>query len=230
MPHAKIKRPSTASKAILIDVYNLFYKIYGPQHWWPAKTRIEVAIGAILTQNTSWSNVEKAILNLKRKGLISADSLHKASLDLISRLIVPCGYYNIKAERLKNFIAFLYDRYKGDIALMKRNTPDITRKELLSVKGIGPETADSILLYALDKPVFVVDAYTRRIAECLGIAKSSHDYSTIQSVFMNSLPKNARVYNEYHALIVRHAKDICKKMPLCSRCILHKLKRGKNGS
>jgi endonuclease III related protein len=229
MSHSKTRHPSDTKKSIVIDVYNLFYKIYGPQRWWPARTRLEVAIGAILTQNTSWSNVEKAISNLKRQKLITADRLRKASLDSISSLIVPSGYYNIKAERLKNFIDFLYDRYKGDIALMKRKGCDDLRKELLSVKGIGPETADSILLYGLDKPVFVVDAYTRRIAECLGIAKSNHDYSAIQSVFMDSLPENASVFNEYHALIVRHAKDICKKRPLCSRCILHKLKRSKNG-
>ena len=229
MQHSKKRlssRPGT--KRLIANIYNLLYKTHGPQGWWPASTPFEVAIGAILTQNTSWSNVEKAILNLKKKKLLSSDRLHKTSLRSVAKAIRPCGYYNIKAGTLKNFIRFLFANYKGKIENMRSKTLTILRDELLAINGIGPETCDSILLYALNKPVFVVDAYTRRITECLSLTKKSHDYDFIQSIFTDSLPGEASLFNEYHALIVCHAKKVCKKKPECDKCVLRKLKRSLN--
>ena len=229
MQHSKKRlssRPGT--KRLIANIYNLLYKTHGPQGWWPASTPFEVAIGAILTQNTSWSNVEKAILNLKKKKLLSSDRLHKTSLRSVAKAIRPCGYYNIKAGTLKNFIRFLFANYKGKIENMRSKTLTILRDELLAINGIGPETCDSILLYALNKPVFVVDAYTRRITECLSLTKKSHDYDFIQSIFTDSLPGDASLFNEYHALIVCHAKKVCKKKSECDKCVLRKLKRSLN--
>jgi len=231
MPHSK-KRLSLKpnKKPIITTMYNILYKTYGPQGWWPASTPFEVVVGAILTQNTSWSNVEKAMLNLKIKKLLTPDHLRKASLKILAKAIRPCGYYNIKAGRLKNFIYFLFANYKGRIANMRPKAPGALRDELLAVNGIGPETCDSILLYALNKPVFVVDAYTRRIAECLNLAEKSHDYDSIQSMFADSLPRDASLFNEYHALIVCHAKNVCRKKPECGKCVLRKLKRSSDAS
>jgi endonuclease III related protein len=217
--------PAKNKKSTILYTYSLLYKSYGAQYWWPARSPFEVAVGAILTQNTNWSNVEKAIVNLKKKKLLTSGMLYKTNTRSIAEAIRPSGYYNIKAQRLKRFVDFLHEKYKGDISLMKPSRRDMLRKELLDVNGIGPETADSILLYALKKPVFVVDAYTRRIAECLGLAARGDDYSYIQAVFMKNLPGSVEIFNEYHALIVRHAKDVCRRKPACARCILRKLKR-----
>jgi endonuclease III related protein len=226
MPHFKNSISSKPGLSpIILNTYNLLYKIYGPQGWWPASTPFEVAVGAILTQNTSWSNVEKAIKGLKNKKLLSPLKLQKAPIESIASAIKPCGYYNIKAKRLKNFLCFLFERYHGRIENMRHKRAALLRKELLSVNGIGPETCDSILLYALNKPVFVVDAYTRRIAECLKISEKTHDYDFVQSVFTRSLPHDSMLFNEYHALIVRHAKSVCKKKPECRICVLHGLKK-----
>jgi endonuclease III related protein len=226
MPHLKNPislRPGPSP--IILNTYNLLYKIYGPQGWWPASTPFEVVVGAILTQNTSWSNVEKAIKGLKNKRLLTPVKLQKAPLKAIAGAIRPCGYYNIKAKRLKSFVCFLFGNYHGRIENMRQEGTALLRKELLSVNGIGPETCDSILLYALGKPVFVVDAYTRRIAECLSLSEKTHDYDIVQSVFTRSLPRDFRLFNEYHALIVRHAKSVCKKKPECKICVLHGLKK-----
>ena len=231
MPYSKkllSLRPN--KRSLITKTYSLLYKTHGPQGWWPASTAFEVAIGAILTQNTSWLNVEKAIQNLKKKKLLSPDRLHKASLKILANAIRPCGYYNIKARRLKNFIRFLFANYKGKIENMKSELPAILHNKLLAINGIGPETCDSILLYALNNPVFVVDAYTRRIAECLNLAERSDDYDFIQSIFTDILPEDASLFNEYHALIVCHAKYVCKKKPECGICVLHKLKRSLNVS
>ncbi len=217
--------PAKNKKSTILYTYSLLYKAYGSQYWWPARSPFEVAVGAILTQNTNWSNVEKAIVNLKKKKLLTSGMLFKTNTRPIAEAIRPSGYYNIKAQRLKCFVDFLHEKYKGNISLMKPSRRDMLREELLDVNGIGPETADSILLYALKKPVFVVDAYTRRITECLGLTVRGDDYSDIQAVFMKNLPESVEIFNEYHALIVRHAKDVCRKKPACARCILRKLKR-----
>jgi endonuclease III related protein len=216
-------RPGTSS--LIKKIYNLLYKAYGPQGWWPASSPFEVAVGTILTQNTSWSNVEKAITNLKDKRLLRPDRIHRASLRSLAAAIRPSGYYNIKALRLKNLARFILADFKGKIGNMGSVPQEILRTRLLEINGIGPETCDSILLYALNKPVFVIDAYTRRITECLYPAAKGHDYNYVQSIFTRSLPADAGLFNEYHALIVCHAKNVCRNKPQCERCILRKLKR-----
>jgi len=208
----------------LFEVYNLLYKFYGPRHWWPAEDDFEVAIGAILTQNTNWSNVEKAICNLKRESLLSPDRLRSTTLKKLAKTIRPSGYFNLKARRIKSFIEYLYSRLGGSLKPMRRRRLDSLREELLLVSGIGPETADSILLYAIKKPVFVIDAYTRRITSCLNLINPNSTYHDMQSFFMKNLPQKTALYNEYHALIVEHGKCYCRPKPRCSECILRCLK------
>lgn len=205
----------------LISIYRRLYSCFGPQGWWPGKTSFEVAIGAILTQNTAWTNVEKAIKNLKRRNLLSPRGIRKISSRQLSSLIRPSGYYNIKTKRLKNFLNFLFSKYSGNLRSMLKEDTYKLREELLGVKGIGQETADSILLYALNKPIFVVDAYTKKILLCLGLINPDATYSQIQDYLMNNLPKpkSNRLFNEFHALFVRLGKDFCRKS-LCQFCAL----------
>ncbi|MFA5156534.1 MAG: endonuclease III domain-containing protein [Candidatus Omnitrophota bacterium] len=203
----------------LNSIYNKLYKAFGPQKWWPAETAFEVMVGAILTQNTSWTNVEKAIASLKKHKALDSRKLRRLSHKQLSRLIKPAGYYNIKAKRLKNFLDFLFGAYKADIRKMSAVDTDILRGQLLSVNGIGPETADSILLYALNKPVFVVDAYTKRIIGRHKLIKESSGYDEVQKLFMSGLKKEEKIFNEYHALLVKLAKDFClKSKPKCEKC------------
>jgi len=202
-------------------IYKILDREFGPQHWWPGETPFEVMVGAILTQNTAWKNVEKAINNLKEQELLSPEKIYNTPTEEIAKVIKPSGFFNIKAKRLKSFISFFIEAYGGNIENMKRDKN--IRKKLLSVPGIGKETADSILLYALDIPVFVVDAYTKRMLLRHNIIKDGADYDEIQSIFTNTLPKNVRIYNEYHALIVRLGKEYCKKNPLCDNCPLNVL-------
>lgn len=205
----------------LLRIYDKLYSFYGPQHWWPADTPLEVIVGAILTQNTSWSNVEKAIEFLKEEGLLKSfrKILHIDEKDL-SALIRPSGYHNIKSRRLKNFLHFVHKKYGSDLKRMARRKTEALREELLAINGIGPETCDSILLYAFNKPVFVVDAYTRRILSRHNILDEKCGYDDVQRLFMSNLPGNTALYNEYHALIVRTAKDFCRKMRCCAGCPL----------
>jgi endonuclease-3 related protein len=203
--------------------FKLLYNTYGPQYWWPADSTFEVMVGAILTQNTNWTNVEKAISNLKAAGLLSPHTLYKLPIERLSEFIRPAGYYNIKAERLRAFLEYLHHRWCGDIERMKKEDTETLRKELLQVKGIGPETADSILLYAFNRPVFVVDAYTKRILQRHGIVGEDAKYSEIQDLFQSSLPRDPQLFNEYHALLVAVGKNHCKRKPLCSRCPLGSL-------
>ena len=202
----------------LLTLYNRLYETFGPQHWWPAKTDFEVIVGAILTQNTAWPNVEKAIKNLDGEGLLSARSLKGVKKKRLARLIRPSGYYNIKADRLKNFTDFLFKRYNGSLKRMFAQDVSLLRDELLKVKGIGKETADSILLYAGRKPVFVVDSYTRRILSRHNMVAADGDYDEIQRLFADNLPSDSSLFAEYHALLVRLAKDACNKKPKCSTC------------
>ena len=208
------------SKAVLRALYARLFRAFGPQQWWPGETPFEVIIGAILTQNTNWGNVEKAIFNLKSKKLLSPRALNKITYAELSALIKPAGYFNVKAKRLKSFIAFLYKEYKGDLTKMAAEDHAQLRKKLLGVNGIGPETADSILLYAFGKPVFVVDAYTKRVLYRHNMAGLKDDYHAIQEKFMKALGADVRTFNEYHALIVRLGKDYCKPNPKCTNCIL----------
>jgi len=207
-------------KEKLLTVYKALYKYSGPQKWWPAKTRFEVIVGAILTQNTAWANVEKAINNLRKARLLLPGKIRQIDNKSLAASIRPAGYYNIKAKRLKNFVSFLYSQYGGSIGKLYRENTDKLRRALLSVNGIGPETCDSIMLYALGKKVFVVDAYTKRVFSRHNFFKESDDYHFIQKYFMDNLPKSKRLYNEYHALIVRLAKEFCRTKPHCKDCPL----------
>lgn len=210
----------------LLQVYNRLYSSLGPQHWWPAETPFEVMIGAILTQNTNWANVEKAIRNLKRNKLLYPQGIHRASNNRLALLIKPAGYFNVKTRRLKSFLKYFIGTYQADIKKMSAVNWVKLREELLSVNGIGPETADSILLYAFNKPVFVVDAYTRRIFLRHGYIKQGSSYDNVQNFFMSRLEPNAKLFNEYHALIVKTAKEFClKNNPRCGLCPLSKLRK-----
>ncbi len=201
--------------------FNTLYEFYGPQEWWPADSRFEVIIGAILTQNTAWTNVEKAITNLKKaKMLSSPKALRGLDSKKLSTLIRSAGYHNVKSRRLKNFLDFLYQEYGGSLKKMARQSTGILRKELLSVNGIGPETCDSILLYAFNRPVFVIDAYTRRVFARHKFFHEKIGYDEAQRFFMIQLPEDKTLFNEFHALIVRLAKDFCRTKPSCLGCPL----------
>ncbi len=213
------------NKGAFRDVYKKLYSAFGPQHWWPGDTQFEVIVGAILTQNTAWTNVEKAIANLKDAGALeSAADMIKLRTGTLAKLIKPAGYYNIKAKRIRNFLRFLERGYGSDIkALESLDTPAL-RNELLSVNGIGPETCDSILLYAFGRPVFVVDAYTKRVFSRHGFFDEDLGYAEVQSIFTENLRRETAVFNEYHALIVRLAKEFCRARPKCGSCPLNALK------
>ena len=204
-------------------IYRKLYSHFGAQYWWPAKSRFEVIVGAILTQNTNWQDVEKAIKNLKKAKALNAQKLHRMPKEKIARLIRPSGFFNIKSGRLKEFLRFFFENYNGDIRRLIKQDKQILREQLLSVKGIGPETADSILLYALDKPVFVVDAYTRRVLARHKIIAQDADYDEVQNLFSKNLKIEVKLFNEYHALIVRLAKVYClKNNPKCDLCPVKK--------
>jgi len=203
-----------------MDVYNRLFSYFGPQYWWPGDTPFEVMVGAILTQNTNWGNVEKAITNLKNSDSLDPEIIHRMRKDRLASLIRPAGYFNIKTARLKSFIAFFMNHYDGTVTRMKRSDAQTVRNELLAVHGIGPETADSILLYALDKPVFVIDAYTKRVLSRHGILPFELSYDEFQSLFHAHLPADRTLFNEYHALFVRVGKEFCKPKPRCEGCPL----------
>ena len=207
------------SKRLLLRAYKVLYQAYGPRRWWPADSALEVIVGAILTQNTSWPNVEKAIVNLKKKGVLSAKALHSITLKRLAVYIRPCGYYNIKAKRLKNFIDFFLLNYSGNISLMKERRRGTLRKELLCIKGIGPETADSILLYALAMPSFVVDSYAIRVLSRLGVG-AGRGYDSMKKSFEDALSNDVAKLAKAHALVVIHCKTRCKRSPDCNGCPL----------
>ena len=211
----------------LLNVYNILLKDYGPQNWWPATKqgrikpeytggpkndtqKLEVCIGAILTQNTSWKNVEKAIANLNSENLIGIVKLQKIKTEKLEKLIRPSGFFKQKAECMKGFVEFASDKIFSEF----------TRQDLLKLKGVGPETADSILLYACNKPTFVVDAYTKHVFSRLGLIKSGQ-YDQVKKHFQDNLPQDVKLYQEFHALIVEHAKRFCKKEPECGHCPLN---------
>ncbi len=202
-------------------IYQRLLDHYGPQHWWPAKEPFEVIIGAILTQSTAWTNVEKAIDNLKAAGALTPESLRRLPQDELAGLIYPCGYYNVKARRLKAFAQWLGEQYDGDLDKIFASNISHLRQQLLTIYGIGEETADSIILYAAGKPAFVIDAYTRRIINRTGLAPHNNVYSAFQALFMDNLPADASLFNEYHALLVRLAKDVCRTHPRCQQCCLN---------
>lgn len=218
-------RGNRAFRRDLLKIYRRLLVFFGPQRWWPGDTPFEVMVGAILTQNTAWSNVEKAINNLKRAGALSSPvAMDRVTVGRLALLIKSAGYYNIKSQRLKNFLSFLRSGYGHNLrALSEVGTPRL-RQDLLSVNGIGPETADSMLLYALGRTIFVIDAYTRRIFSRHHIIDKESSYDELQAVFMDSLPRDKKLYNEYHALIVRLGKEYCRAKPRCGGCPLGSLK------
>ncbi len=211
----------TTSRRELMQVYRRLYRHYGELNWWPGESPLEISVGAILTQNTAWTNVEKAIESLKKTRSLSAKVLNRLSHGRLARLIKPAGYFNVKARRLKNFISYLQDRYQGSLAKMFHQETGRLRTELLSINGTGPETADSILLYAGQKPVFVIDAYTKRILSRHGVMSYEKSYDEFQNLFMKHLSPDVSLYNQYHAMIVNVGKDFCRKRPLCHSCPLN---------
>jgi endonuclease-3 related protein len=206
----------------LLMIHKKLYRCFGPQNWWPGDTPFEIAVGAVLTQNTNWGNVEKAIQNLKKQGVLSSRGIHGLSVKELALLIKPAGYFNVKAKRLRSFLDFLMNEYHGRMENMAREDLTQLRPKLLGIHGIGPETADSILLYALEKPIFVIDAYTKRILSRHGIMASDRSYAEFQELFQASLKRDLHLYNEYHALFVRVGKTFCRRTnPLCEKCPLH---------
>jgi len=204
----------------LAVIYQKLNDHFGDLKWWPGETPFEISVGAILTQNTSWKNVEKAIRRLKAAEMLTPGRLFHESEELIAELIRPSGYYRIKAKRLKSFLNFLYDEYGGSMEKMFGSDLWDLREQLLSVHGIGEETADSIMLYGGHKDIFVVDAYTRRIMERAGLVQKDWTYGRIQKLFMENLPQERTVYNQYHALLVNTGKHYCKRDPQCDECPL----------
>jgi endonuclease III related protein len=206
---------------VVKEVFEKLYNHFGPQKWWPAETPFEVIIGAILTQSINWKNAEKAIINLKNNNLLSPEALRNINKDKLALHIKSTGYYNIKAEKVKAFVEFLFDRYNGNLNYMFKTQLFKLREELLMVYGIGPETADSILLYAGQYSIFVIDAYTKRIFSRVGIVKVDVEYKELQKKIMDVLETNQKLYNEYHALLVVLGKEYCfKKRPKCDTCPL----------
>ena len=206
----------------LTEIYQLLFDRFGPQHWWPGQSQFEIITGAILTQNTSWANVEKAITNLKSAGCLTPEKLYHLDISQLADFIRPAGYYNIKTKRLKNFINWLFDNYDGKPANLETVDTGQLRAELLAIKGIGYETADSILLYAFDRPVFVVDAYTARIAFRHQLIDPEANYEQLRELFQSNLPEDVKFFNEYHALLVRVGKEFCKPKARCPGCPLEK--------
>ena len=217
-------------------IYDKLHSNFGPQHWWPvtknneitpkyhkniklnSKQKLEICFGAILTQNTNWKNVEKAIINLNKNNLIDIKKIIRINNEELGQIIKSSGYFNQKAKKLKNFCSFLLKNYNGNLDLFFKNDINFLRNELLSINGIGPETADSIILYAAKKPAFVIDAYTKRIFSRVFNTKKELEYSELQNLFMNNLENHEKLFNDYHALLVELGKNICKTKPLCQKC------------
>jgi len=210
---------------MLLKIYNQLLEFFGPQYWWPItgtdNPKFEIIVGAILTQQTSWNNVEKAINNLKNHNLLEPKKLYNLSVSKLEKIIRPCGFFKVKAKRLRSFLKFFIENYDGDVEKIFQNPLEKLREILLSVHGVGPETCDSIILYAGKKPIFVVDAYTLRLCERYPIIKSKN-YEEVREFFEKNLPKDVNLFKEFHALIVELGKNYCKTKPLCEKCPLNK--------
>jgi endonuclease-3 related protein len=204
----------------LAAVYRALLGEFGPQHWWPGRTRLEICVGAILTQNTAWTNVERAIRNLRRARALHLTTLHTAPLPQLAAWIRPAGCFNVKARRLRAFTGLVADRFGGKLDKLLALPAAELRPTLLAVHGIGPETADSIVLYAAQQPVFVVDAYARRFLHRHGWVGPRATYAAVAELFTARLPPDAQLFNEYHALIVALGKNYCRPRPLCDKCPL----------
>jgi endonuclease-3 related protein len=208
------------SRRRLTSVYARLLAAHRPQHWWPADSPFEVMVGAVLTQNAAWTNVERALANLKRRHRFSPKGILELNEQQLADCLRPSGYFNIKARRLRNFCEWY--RNAGGLRRLRQCDTASLRHQLLSVNGIGPETADDMLLYAFDRPVFVIDAYTRRLFSRLGLISGDEGYETLRHAFERALGPDTKVFNEYHALIVRHAKVSCRVRPLCPECKLRR--------
>lgn len=207
-------------KKTLREFYTCMEAHYGPTGWWPGDTPFEIAVGAVLTQNTAWTNVERAIDNLKSEKLLTARAIVECPLDRLETALTPSGYFRVKARRLRSFCEYLLTRYGGSMRRMQRQPLGSLRPELLDVHGVGPETADDILLYACGKLVFVVDAYTRRIFSRHGIVAPNIAYEDLRRFFEKNVEPDLHLYSEYHALIVYVGKDYCRRTPRCAECPL----------
>lgn len=222
-PVRAVLAPAPGARELLAQFYDTLFGGLGPQHWWPGRTRFEIIVGAILTQSTAWVNVEKAIANLRRERLLTPLALERVSLAKLARLVRPSGYFRQKARKLKAFVQFLRREYGGSLARMFATPTAELRETLLSVHGIGPETADSILLYAGEHPVFVVDAYTKRVLTRHGLVGERAGYDEMRALFEANLPRDTRLFNEYHALLVHAGKTWCRpRDPRCDSCPLGK--------
>jgi endonuclease III related protein len=210
----------SASKQRLLDLYRQLFDAFGPQGWWPGETPFEVALGAILTQNTNWLNVSRVIAALKAQGDLDPHRLGEMPEAELAQRFRPAGYYNLKARRVKNFLDFLATRFENSMETMAQEDLATLRVELLGLHGIGPETADSILLYALHKPTFVVDAYTFRVLNRHGLAADPCSYEELRRLFMDNLSSDVTLYQEFHALLVRVGKEFCRPQPRCPGCPL----------
>jgi endonuclease-3 related protein len=208
---------------VMQRVFDALSDTFGPQRWWPADTPFEVMVGAVLTQNTAWTNVERALENLREGGLLSPRAIHRLPAEELAELIRPAGYFRVKARRLKNLVALIEERYRGDVGALLSLDRDTLRQELLQVSGIGPETADSIVLYAAGWPIFVVDSYTARVLKRHGWVEPEADYQAIQEYFHGQLAADAQLFNEFHALLVAVAKRYCRTRPRCEECPLQDL-------
>ena len=204
-------------------MYKRLLRAVGPRHWWPGESPFEVIVGAILTQNTSWANVEKAIDNLKKAGILTPPGMRGIDQDELAQVIKPSGFYRLKANRLKRFVDFFYEEFDGDMRRMRSQDLGSLRERLLKVDGIGPETADSIILYALGKPIFVIDAYTKRIFSRHSLISEKWSYEEVQVMVMRELGRDVGIYNEFHALLVFLGKHWCRRVPRCGGCPLEGL-------
>ena len=207
-------------RILLKNYYNKLLKYFGNHHWCPGETPFEVMVGAVLTQNTNWQNVARAIDNLKNFNLLDPYKIHELDHDTLAMAIKPAGYFNVKAKRLKNFVGWFVENYHGEIRKLKQRDPSALREELLSISGIGKETCDSILLYALNIPTFVVDAYTYRVFSRHQLVPEETSYDEMKEFFESNLSKNKNLFNEYHALIVAVGKEFCRTKPKCEMCPL----------
>jgi len=213
--------PDATLPGVFRSYFDALLAAYGPQHWWPGRTRFEIIVGAILTQNTSWANVERAIRNLRAARLLSPAAIRSAPSAKLALLLRPSGYFRQKTKTLKSFVKFLHDAHGGSLTRLFASPRQVLRDQLLSLRGIGPETADSILLYAGKHPVFVVDAYSRRILERHGLSLPRAHYEELRALFQASLPSDHQLFNEFHALIVHVGKNYCRPSnPRCSECSL----------
>lgn len=216
----KPPKKKAASRKLLMSIYRALVAQFGPRHWWPADYPFEVCVGAMLTQNTSWKNVAKAIDSLKAADRLDPFKIYHTGHEELSQLIKPAGYFNVKATRLRNFVNYLVEKHGGDLNLLFSASLAALREELLSVKGIGKETADSIILYAANKPIFVVDAYTKRVLYRHGLVSENADYDTIQGLFEANLTPDLALFNDFHAQFVAAGHHYCKRIPLCEKCPL----------